>query len=1308
MADWCEVLDLAQGDYVFKEVVSKIALMMPNFQPEHLFDLQNLSRLPIDKLSLITNGFVHHILSLHFLRVSDKRHNSKSSHDRMKFIGRASNRRGSKQCIYFTRGHLVELMSILFGIKDLKVSVVVSVWSKLHKKYSQCRSDMSREFTDDELFSIQNTLIGHDDTTSHRPIRAGAGKKVSCQVIAQSISCSSSVKSAQRATTSSSTRESEQFVNKAAQTHHTYKKFKFSPISSRATYSPRNKVLSCALAKSKKRVQELEAECKVLLENMNVLIVKKDSLTSQVEFLTQGISEANSEIQSLKTKHQKLLNEHLCASDELNTLKDMKDDISKVNEAADDPDFVSKVDKLEHAVLNGTDEIVNKHDPEKMAEIKMRFGRKGINPVIVTAIIILRHVGGIASGKTMKTLVLLGNLVFGQKWMLGSDVSNSKTRQRAIVPENNSSVESTNVGVAGKSTRVSHPITDMTAPTQTYIRNCERNVLAPQALRSTAQEMKSEFTESVTLMTDHCSINRSKAQTVGVVTTIKDPESGQRTSHYRNIGIDTVVRTDTDATFRTVVNSLRNVAVLDADSSEASDIHASMNSSTEKMKFMVADGASEMEPMADRVSDLKKSMGHNDGLSYIHCNAHVSPAFDTAIDTSLSNVEKMLEIVDNIVREFNSTFFKKSHSCILTTLRALFNLLGSSLVNNADWNMKREFTMYLDARDQPTDTFFDPSITRFGKESEMCFILTYNFSNVTDFLNNVHMDNRIFKACGIYVKCPFFREIVTSISLVFYHIYAPFLAGVGAETQFGYRVLTHNDLLMFYPKLIEELKRLTSDPSPLLVEDRLEYLTEFPKLCIIKKVVYRNMASKIFADMNTLICEGSLDSDIMKGILKLVCEEFFIVLDRQVVKYYCGPDSIVGNACAQNPELMNGIPITSLSCEHSVGTLRQQFRRAPTALMQTHARSQIIRTSPWFQKLVKSQVSPHDVGEVVKWAKKSKTVKLYQKHKMDDEARLKQDKQAALRQLQLKKVKAVKTTNQLITAVKEHGGPCQTPSDVDKLCKSYKYDPKFLTKALWNEIKFQKLVVHSDFIVSDPSLYLSKKLNKGTNKFEEVPLECREKNLKSILSGYSLGEERAYAKLPTETFLKRVDEKHQHMKTFPHRSEPEVEEEPLSIDLDAEFYLRLPSLQYVAVYYDDEGCTQKWFPGQIAKVNLSADCEECKNFALPECNQDYMHCFDVKFLSISKGKTKVSKTTASSGNAYEWVFNDEATYHVPVCQIIACEVKLIPTSAIVVGSAAANSSRKRTARSSLSFKVDNSSSIDDALQFNILYMLKNN
>ena len=227
MADWSEVLDLAQGENVFNQVVSKIVLMMPNFQSEHLFDLQKLSTLPINKYSLITNGFVHQILSLHFLRVSDKRHKSK-------FIGRASksNKRGSEQCIYFTREHLVELISTLLGIKDLKVSAVVSVWSNLHKKYSQCRSDMSREFTDDELFPIPNTWIRHDDTTSQRPIRAGVGKKASCQLSAQSISSSSSVKSAQRATKTSSTHESEQLVNRAAQTHHTYKKFRFSPITS--------------------------------------------------------------------------------------------------------------------------------------------------------------------------------------------------------------------------------------------------------------------------------------------------------------------------------------------------------------------------------------------------------------------------------------------------------------------------------------------------------------------------------------------------------------------------------------------------------------------------------------------------------------------------------------------------------------------------------------------------------------------------------------------------------------------------------------------------------------------------------------------------------------------------------------------------------------------------------------------------------------------------------------------------------------------------------------------------------------------
>ena len=72
-------------------------------------------------------------------------------------------------------------------------------------------------------------------------------------------------------------------------------------------------------------------------------------------------------------------------------------------------------------------------------------------------------------------------------------------------------------------------------------------------------------------------------------------------------------------------------------------------------------------------------------------------------------------------------------------------------------------------------------------------------------------------------------------------------------------------------------------------------------------------------------------------------------------------------------------------------------------------------------------------------------------------------------------------------------------------------------------------------------------------------------------------------------------------------------------------------MKHIAVKYDDDHEAQKWHPGSIEKVNTSENCEKCKDFALPECNDNYQHCFDVKLMDIVRDKKEVAKKSDYSG-----------------------------------------------------------------------------
>ena len=92
------------------------------------------------------------------------------------------------------------------------------------------------------------------------------------------------------------------------------------------------------------------------------------------------------------------------------------------------------------------------------------------------------------------------------------------------------------------------------------------------------------------------------------------------------------------------------------------------------------------------------------------------------------------------------------------------------------------------------------------------------------------------------------------------------------------------------------------------------------------------MFETIFDRINTTY---DLNLDVVKTILKLLTEEYLIVIDHQAKEFYIGDDSVVAKELGKHPNTIDLVATTSLSAEHSVGITRQDLRRAPTALMST-------------------------------------------------------------------------------------------------------------------------------------------------------------------------------------------------------------------------------------------------------------------------------------------------------------------------------------------------------------------------------------
>ena len=95
------------------------------------------------------------------------------------------------------------------------------------------------------------------------------------------------------------------------------------------------------------------------------------------------------------------------------------------------------------------------------------------------------------------------------------------------------------------------------------------------------------------------------------------------------------------------------------------------------------------------------------------------------------------------------------------------------------------------------------------------------------------------------------------------------------------------------------------------------------------------MFTTIFARINSPECDINLE--IVKTTLKLLTEEYLIVIDRQAKEFYIGEESVVAREFAKNPLLTDLAATTSLSAEHSVGIVREDSKHKRSANMATLA-----------------------------------------------------------------------------------------------------------------------------------------------------------------------------------------------------------------------------------------------------------------------------------------------------------------------------------------------------------------------------------
>lgn len=471
-----------------------------------------------------------------------------------------------------------------------------------------------------------------------------------------------------------------------------------------------------------------------------------------------------------------------------------------------------------------------------------------------------------------------------------------------------------------------------------------------------------------------------------------------------------------------------------------------------------------------------------------------------------------------------------------------------------------------------------------------------------EFINARDEGNGLFQTCKVIINdCPLLRELLTALTLFYYHVLRPFLIASGCETVHGYKQLSHGQLIPYYTALLIDLRNLSDDSTSLFTNTSLSHVNVFPHLKEVGHKGYQHMFTSVFEMFKRDL--GTLDVELIKDLCSSMAEKYWSVFHAAISKNYLSHSGVIQKSLRENPQAWDGVPICALSMEHTVGFAMQAGRKAPTALIGNLGNQQVINDSGVIEEVLVGKTYK-ELQELFSRVRKSPTVKMYKKIVQKQKNDLHQSQVHQSQKHQKKCDKEAEKKRKCIEDVKVHGGPCMTyPELLDVLsrCSLVKQN-----EILRLEFRYQKLVV-ADRCLEDELFTQSKR--QSDNSVPLLPLEIRLQKMEQILAPKT-SEDFAEMIPRAELTLKLTEIKRQ-LKLFNGG--------------------RALKDRYVAVFWDEPG-DQKWFPGLIVQDIKAENCEE-------EHLKPRSKCFMIQYFG-----------TVDINNEYELTSSDEQ-WHTEECQI---------------------------------------------------------
>ncbi|XP_041362472.1 uncharacterized protein LOC121378388 [Gigantopelta aegis] len=500
-----------------------------------------------------------------------------------------------------------------------------------------------------------------------------------------------------------------------------------------------------------------------------------------------------------------------------------------------------------------------------------------------------------------------------------------------------------------------------------------------------------------------------------------------------SMGYTTVCTEDTKTLLDISVTLLKELADIYDDDGDSVD--QNFKELLQKLSGLMSDRASVNKSFNKAMNQCRQEVLEDNSaqLQFLYCSAHFLLGLSSEGEKVLKCLQKELDgkLGRDQLSIFNS-FSSSGESAVSRYIRTACDVLGP---RGDEKSGCRDAWEAFCAMKGLTSHIKSYRGNRFNNFFEGAASLHFHRKDIQDFFSNYSLSlNLKLQSVLADCQCDVVDTLIAAVGITYFTVTGPYWNLCTSKTEYL-------DLYRYMSPMREKFQQYSSDASPLL-EDPLSVIPEF---------------SVEGGEVVAALMEVP-DRKLLLDTLQKLFSGFLAVTDRQLAdflpsgKYYDIQDPILR-------QKMRHCQLTNLTGEQNLGDLDYSlFVKRHASLHYrsfTNMMSRNKTMSSWFHK--KTAVEQRDLLSM----SKSKSEPLRLKHKDVEKAILCQRQEKLLmnqKQLEEKRLKVIKRKSVLSETVKQQGGPCLCPNDVDTLLKNC--STKTAAKVRLNaEIQYQKVVL---------------------------------------------------------------------------------------------------------------------------------------------------------------------------------------------------------------------------------------------------------